>query len=153
MKLRLVSLLALTCFTFGCVSAPPNLDTTKPIEFSESMWEPSMRQNGVVINEVTAMDELEKVPGAEGHAQTAKALFWTTAVTAGVGGWFLGAGLAGKDHRAESLGVSAGFIGLSFLLAYFQKNALGEATDIYNSNLKPKKKASFEIEPTFSFSS
>ena len=147
MKLKAIAFLTLTAFSFGCASAPPNLDTSKPVEFTHSTWGPSMRQNGVVINEVTAMDELAKVPGAESAASSAKALFWSSVITAGVGGWFLGSGLASKDDQGQKLAVSAGFIGLSVLLAYFQKNSLGEATEIYNSNLKPKKKATFEVEP------
>lgn len=149
MKLRLITASLLLSITFGCVSAPPNLDTSKPVEFTHTLWGPPMRQNGIAINEVTAMDELAKIPGAESSAQSAKALYWSSVISAGVGGWFLGTGLVTKDQPGQKLAVSAGFIGLSLLLANFQKNSLQNATETYNSAFKPKKKASFEIEPAF----
>ena len=149
--MKLIAALVLGSFMVGCVSAPPNLDTSKPVEFSHSMWEPSLRQNGVVINEITAMDEFSKISAAESAAGSAKALFWTGVIAAGVGGWFLGTGLASKDNQGQNLGISVGFIGLSFLLAHFQKNSLGEAVEQYNSNFKTQKpagkKSGYKIEP------
>lgn len=150
MRIRLATcLLAITLVT-GCATAPPKLDSTKPVEFSRSMWGPSLKQNGVVINEMSAFDELAKVSAAQKPAQSAKYLFWGSLVTAGAGGWFLGSGIVSKDQQGQKLATAAGLIGVSALLAHFQKNSMQEATDLYNDSFASKKKKSkLHIEPAF----
>lgn len=125
------------------------MNTSKPVEFDGGLFKPSLRQDGVVIDEMKARDYFAEIPEAQNAARNSNILFWSGVVTAGAGGWFLGTWLGGKDHKGENLAASAGFLGLTILLDSFQKAQLGKAADVYNSNLKTKKTSSFEMEPGF----
>lgn len=140
--------MALLCsFVAGCVTPPPTLNTSKPVVFDGSLFRPSLYQDGVAIDEFDATARFAEIPEAKSSARNSNILFWSSVGASGAGGWFLGTWLGQSDRKSENLALAGGLIGLSWVLMYFRKGEVSEAADIYNNNLKNKKKTAFTVEP------
>lgn len=154
MNTRILAALLMVAFVSGCVTPPPKLDPKKPVTFERSILQPSLRQDGLVIDEFDALNHFENIETARQHVDHARIFYWTSIASAGVGGWLVGTYLGQKEKESGNLIGGVALIGLSTLLATMQKASIQDAVDIYNRDLKEsrggnKNGASFKLDPGF----
>lgn len=133
-------LFCLVTLTLAACATPKfrAMDTTKPIEYSDSWRDSFLKQDGESIVPTVAYENFAADPATRDAVSGYKPWLYSGFVLAGVGGYMIGYDAFSKDKKNLWI-AGAGLVALSFWPMTIAENKLKSAAQIYNQRFTKKR--------------